>query len=121
MAIRRVRAFSLAAVSVLAATARAQAGDAGRRRSFDFEAAADAGTGPAVPGWGGGGAGYEQALDTAEPHGGKQCARLRRVFATGDQAFGTLVQSADAQPYRQKRVRLSAFVRTQQLDGWFGL
>jgi transglutaminase-like putative cysteine protease len=108
------------AMPTLVVPLRAQdAQQAARAKNFDFEAA-EASPGP-VPGWGGGGEGYEQAIDKAEPHGGKKCARLRRSKAAGGPGFGTLVQSTAAEPYRLKRVRLSAFVRTREVDGWFGL
>jgi hypothetical protein len=50
---------------------------------------------------------------------------IRRLFRADDagqaEGFGTLMQDFDAAPYRSKRVRFSANVRTEGLQGWAGL
>ena len=71
-------------------------------------------------GWGGGGEGYELSRDETEKHGGKASGCVR---STGDGAvgFGTLTQWFRADDYRGKRVRMSAFVKTSELEGKAGL
>lgn len=59
-------------------------------------------------------AGYTAKLVTERPESGKRCALLSRdKEATGEaqSAFGNLMQSFDAAPYRGKRVRFRAAVR----------
>jgi hypothetical protein len=71
-------------------------------------------------GWGGGGDGYELSRDMTEKHGGKASGCVR---STGDGAggFGTLTQWFRADDYRGKRVRMSAFVKTAEVEGKAGL
>jgi hypothetical protein len=70
--------------------------------------------------WLGGGEGYERSLDTNEKHGGKSSGLLR---STGDDAgpFGTFLQAVLADKYRGKRLRLSAFVKSEDVADWAGL
>jgi hypothetical protein len=70
--------------------------------------------------WFGGGEGYERSLDATEKHGGKSSGCLK---STGDgaNAFGTLLQFFKAEKYRGKRLRLSAFVKSEDVEGWSGL
>ena len=71
-------------------------------------------------GWGGGGEGYELSRDETEKHAGKASGCVR---STGDGAdgFGTLTQWFRADDYRGKRIRMSAFVKTSELEGKAGL
>jgi C-terminal processing protease CtpA/Prc len=64
--------------------------------------------------------GYTAQVVTEKPESGRQCILL----AAGDrpdqaQAFGNLVQSVDAAPYRGKKVRFRAAIRTE-LDAAVG-
>jgi hypothetical protein len=112
-----------AAVSVLLAVggvgtsvARAQP-PLGPASNLDFE-------GPATPaglpqGWGGGGEGYELALDKAVAHSGKQSGRLAYV-GKGEPAqgsFGGLNQVISPDAFRGQRVRLSGYVKTDKVEG----
>jgi len=56
---------------------------------------------------------YEIALDAAVKHGGKASAYIKGAGADG---FGTLMQSFKAHGYHGKRLRLSAWVRTENAD-----
>jgi hypothetical protein len=71
-------------------------------------------------GWGGGGNGYELSRDDAEKHAGKASGCVR---STGDEAegFGTLTQGFRADGYRGKRVRMSAYVKTDGVERQAGL
>jgi len=57
--------------------------------------------------------GYELIVSETEPAAGKQCAILRRHGTTDPQLFGNVLQALDPAPYRSKRVRLRAAVRTE--------
>ncbi len=70
--------------------------------------------------WGGGGDGYELSRDDTEKHAGKASGCVR---STGDDAngFGTLTQWFSAADYRGKRLRMTAYVKTDGVEGWSGL
>jgi hypothetical protein len=70
--------------------------------------------------WGGGGEGYELSRDDTEKHAGKASGCVR---STGDGAngFGTLTQWFSAGDYRGKRLRMTAYVKTDGAEGWTGL
>jgi hypothetical protein len=70
--------------------------------------------------WGGGGKGYELSRDETEKHAGKASGCIR---STGDEAdgFGTLTQWYRADSYRGKRLRMSAYVKTDGVEGQAGL
>jgi len=65
---------------------------------------------------------YVMGLDTSVRHTGSASAfvRARKETPAG---FGTLMQMASAEAYRGKRVRLSAWVKSEMIDGeaWAGL
>ena len=62
---------------------------------------------------------YTMDVDDTVAHGGKSSARLASTRAPN--GFGTMMQSCDPSEYRGKRVRLSAFVKTQDLKEWAGV
>ncbi len=53
-------------------------------------------------------------------HSGTRCAQILCIDKSDD-GFGTLMQTVDATKYRGKRVKLSAFVRCQNVSRWSGL
>jgi hypothetical protein len=70
--------------------------------------------------------GYQIRVETENAHEGKKCVLLDATASeSNDRAFGNLMQSIDATPFRGKRVRFRAAVRTGELsaDGraqlWF--
>ena len=63
---------------------------------------------------------YETALDPQLARSG-QASRFLRSSTSEPHEFGTWMTGADAEPYRGKRVRLSAWVRADTIDGWAGL
>jgi hypothetical protein len=71
-------------------------------------------------GWGGGGEGYELSRDDTEKHGGKASGCVRST-GNGTDGFGTLTQWFRADGYRGKRVRMSAYVKTDGVEGKAGL
>jgi hypothetical protein len=58
---------------------------------------------------------YEMSVDTAVKHNGKSSAYIKFI---GDKAegFGTLMQAFKADDYRSKRVRMSAWMKTENTD-----
>lgn len=63
---------------------------------------------------------YEHGIDTNSTYEGKNVAYLKSVVdhAAG---FGTLMQWFKADDYRNKRMRFSAQVKSQGIEGWAGL
>ena len=58
---------------------------------------------------------YEMSIDAAVMHSGKACAHIKSI---GDKAegFGTLMQAFKADVYRGKRVRMSAWMKTENAE-----
>ncbi len=73
---------------------------------------------PAIPN-------YRVETSDKQPHAGKQCAVVQRDADAEPRQFGNLMQSIDATPFRGKRVRFRAAVRTDvegdgnQAQLWF--
>jgi len=69
-----------------------------------------------------GGEGYE-ADTVADAQAGRAAARLRFVGPGREEApdFGTFTQAVDATPWRGRRVRLSGWLRTEDVDFGAGL
>jgi hypothetical protein len=63
---------------------------------------------------------YAVTTDRAVLHAGRASARLASVIANPTR-YGLLGQVVDAAPYQNKRVRLSAFVKTDKVAKWAGL
>jgi hypothetical protein len=63
---------------------------------------------------------FEVGLDASVRHQGEASAYIRSE-KTGVQGFGTLVQTVDATPYRGKRLRFSAWVKSENVAKWAGL
>ena len=63
---------------------------------------------------------YEQGIDTDIVFNNKKSAYLR---SKGQEAegFGTLMQTFKADAYLNKRLRFSAYVRSEEVEGWAGL
>jgi hypothetical protein len=70
-------------------------------------------------GQGGGAPAYNVATDTLQMHSGRAGAYIESSTAQDD--FGTLMQAFAPEQYRGRRVRLSAFLRTQDVTGAAGL
>jgi hypothetical protein len=63
---------------------------------------------------------YEAGVDAQVSHGGHPSAYLKAKKA-GIDGFGTLMQDFRAKGYVGKRVRFSAFVKSQDVESWAGL
>jgi hypothetical protein len=57
-------------------------------------------------------AGYAAELDSIDPHEGRWAGRLTGQAGTPPNSFGNLMQGTGAAPYRGKRIRYRAWVRT---------
>lgn len=76
------------------------------------------------PGWfmaGSKPAEYDTGLDNATKFIGQSGAFLRSRGEGRPQGFGTLMQTFRAEPFRGKRVRFSAMVKTDGVEDWAGL
>ena len=62
---------------------------------------------------------YEAGVDRKVTHGGKASGFLRAKEMP--KGFGTLMQMFKPDAYRGKRVRLSAWVKAQQVSNWAGV
>ncbi|ARK32825.1 Transposon Tn10 TetD protein [Halalkalibacter krulwichiae] len=63
---------------------------------------------------------YEIGVDTRKAHGGKASAIIRSKHESVH-GFATMMQMFKARKYREKRVRFSAFVKSDQVANWAGL
>ena len=57
---------------------------------------------------------YTFTLDTTKPRSGERSLKLENV---GPEPFGTIFQPVDATPYRGKKVRLAAWIRSEGVAG----
>lgn len=66
---------------------------------------------------------YESGIDTQNVHSGKASAYLRSFSVTADSPdpFATLMQMFKADQYRGERLRLSAFIKSEDVRGFAGL
>lgn len=72
-------------------------------------------------GWiGGNVADYDIGVDRNTAREGKACAYIKSKTQT-PKSFGTIVQTFSAEDYVGKRVRMSAFVKAEKIQGWAGL
>ncbi len=63
---------------------------------------------------------YSATLDHAQFHSGASSALLASQIATPI-GFGTLMQTTQADSYRGKRIRFTAYVRSEGVESWTGL
>lgn len=67
---------------------------------------------------------YEMGLDTTTQRTGRASAFLRAIEnQKNPDGFGTLMQTSDPGAFRGKRIRLSAWVKSEKIEGgsWAGL
>lgn len=65
---------------------------------------------------------YTAGLDKTQAHSGSQSASLvNRVDAPSPEGFATLMQEASASNYAGKRVRMSAWLKTEDVQSWASL
>lgn len=64
---------------------------------------------------------YMVSLDKQEVHLGKSSARIESKAKPKADGFVTLMQMCSADNYAGQRVRLTAFVKAQDVSGWAGL
>src|SRR5258706_3803898 len=63
---------------------------------------------------------YELTIDTEIFHH-KSPSGLIKSLKDKPTGFATLMQDFQAQKYLNKRMKLSAFIKTKSVDGWVGL
>jgi hypothetical protein len=66
---------------------------------------------------------YESAVDSQTVYNGRPSAYLKRISQTETKSgeFGTLMQHFSAKQYNGQRVRFSAYVKSDGVEGWAGL
>lgn len=66
---------------------------------------------------------YEVRLDRGSGRGGTDCLLVRAhpEAQPAEKSFAGAGQTVPADPYRGRRLRLSAWVRTEEVTGWAGL
>ena len=63
---------------------------------------------------------YDISTDTASQYMGLPSVRLKSI-TPAIKGFGTMMQSMSADQYHGKRIRFSAFVRSEAIEAWAGL
>jgi hypothetical protein len=64
---------------------------------------------------------YESSVDNGNAYGGQPSAYLRSKKAEVKEGFGTLMQMFTAENYIGKRIRYSAYVKSENVERWAGL
>ncbi|WP_166241055.1 helix-turn-helix domain-containing protein [Paenibacillus turpanensis] len=65
--------------------------------------------------------GYRVTVDEKEVHVGRAAARLESITNHGGEGFVTLMQMFAAEAYAGKRLKLTAFVKSELSQGWAGV
>ncbi|MDQ3253087.1 MAG: hypothetical protein M3R15_04145 [Acidobacteriota bacterium] len=60
---------------------------------------------------------YDMGADATMHHGGKQGAYVKSIASADAEGFGTLMQTIKADDYRGKRIRLSGYAKTNNVEG----
>jgi hypothetical protein len=63
---------------------------------------------------------YEMGIDKSAGQNGKNAATIKSIDKTID-GFGTLMQQCNPNKYLGKRIKMSGFVKTENVTGWAGL
>jgi RNA polymerase sigma factor (sigma-70 family) len=71
-------------------------------------------------GWGGGGEDYEIRVDRTVKHGGKASGSVKSI-ATRPTWYGALTQAIKADDFRGRRLRMTAYVKSRDVEGSAGL
>ncbi|WP_342559997.1 AraC family transcriptional regulator [Psychrobacillus sp. FSL W7-1457] len=64
---------------------------------------------------------FEVGRDFQEVHKGNASGYLRSIKAGGEEQFGTVMQQFQASKYCRKRLKLSCFIKTEDINGFAGL
>src|SRR5262249_6038267 len=71
-------------------------------------------------GWGGGGKDYELSVDKTVKHGGKASGSIKST-ATTPLWYGALTQAFKAEKFRGQRLRMTAYVKSKDVENFAGL
>jgi hypothetical protein len=63
---------------------------------------------------------YEMSIDNSTSENGKSCAHIKSKSPKGNE-FGTLMQTISAENYLGKRLRLSGYIKSEDIKGWSGM
>ena len=64
---------------------------------------------------------FEMGRDFQVVHKGNASGYLRSIKAVGEEQFGTVMQQFHASKYCGKRLKLSCFIKTEDIQGFAGL
>ncbi|NNJ53563.1 MAG: hypothetical protein HKP17_10370 [Ignavibacteriaceae bacterium] len=63
---------------------------------------------------------YEMGIDRTISQSGQACAYIKSKKSNTD-GFGTLMQSISAENYFGKRLQLSGYIKSENVEGWSGM
>ncbi|MBS1996720.1 MAG: hypothetical protein JSS86_10430 [Cyanobacteria bacterium SZAS LIN-2] len=63
---------------------------------------------------------YDMGLDDSQHHSGTRCSVIRSNIPEIN-GFGTLMQTFNASKYKGQRLKLSAWTKTRDVEGWAGV
>ncbi len=63
---------------------------------------------------------YEMSIDNSIYQNGHSCAHIKSK-SPNENEFGTLMQTISAENYLDKRLRLSGYVKSEDIKGWSGI
>lgn len=64
---------------------------------------------------------YTIALDTNQYHSGNQSVKISQKNSLLTEEFATVMQQVSAKNYLMKRIRISAYLKSDKIEGWGGL
>lgn len=64
---------------------------------------------------------YDITLDFTQFHSGKQSVKISRTNSLYTEEFATVMQQVSAKNYLNKRIRISAYLKSEEVEGWGGI
>lgn len=64
---------------------------------------------------------YDIGLDKTYFHSGQQSVKISRKNSLYTEDFATVMQQVNAKNYLKKRIRLSAYLKSEEINGWGGI
>lgn len=64
---------------------------------------------------------YDVEMDVTQFHSGSKSAKLSRKNSLYTEDFVTVMQQVSAKKYKNQRIRVSAYLKSKDIDGWGGI
>lgn len=64
---------------------------------------------------------YEVTIDQMNFHSGNQSVKMSQTESLYTENFATVMQQVSAKNYINQRVRLSAYLKSESIEGWGGI